>query len=88
MFDQDKEPHDTDTDENSEDYFDSEILDGMTTSRGELKLRSFNDRNRMRRSKSFSDDKHLQVKDSESFQFSTFGTSLVFTMFVLWTGFP
>ncbi|KAL5190076.1 Boron transporter 4 [Glycine soja] len=54
----DKEP-DTDTDGSSEDFYDAEILDEMTTNRGELKLRtvsSFNDRNH-----SFSEDRHTQV---------------------------
>ncbi|KAK7283066.1 hypothetical protein RIF29_12313 [Crotalaria pallida] len=57
----DHEPPATDTtDENSEeDYF--ERLDEMTTSRGELKHRSFNDRNRLHSNKSFNDDKQLQV---------------------------
>ncbi|CAL0327220.1 unnamed protein product [Lupinus luteus] len=55
------EPLVGDTDDNSEDdYFDAEKLDEMTTSRGELKLKSFNDRNRARSMKSFSGDKHLQ----------------------------
>lgn len=60
MFNQDKEP-DTDTDGSSEDFYDAEILDEMTTNRGELKLRtvsSFNDRNH-----SFSEDRHTQVND-------------------------
>ncbi|TKY74700.1 Boron transporter 4 [Spatholobus suberectus] len=57
----DKEPPDTDTEGSSEDYYDAEILDERTTSRGELKLRavsSFNDRNH-----SFSEDRHIQVND-------------------------
>ncbi|KAI4316291.1 hypothetical protein L6164_024285 [Bauhinia variegata] len=43
----DKETPDIDSDESSEDYYDAEILDEMTTNRGELKHRnlSFNDRN-------------------------------------------
>jgi len=54
LVDQDREPRDSDTDGSSEDYYDAEILDEMTTNRGELKLRtvSFNDRNR---SNSFND---------------------------------
>ncbi|XP_027190827.1 probable boron transporter 7 isoform X2 [Cicer arietinum] len=56
----DKEPHDSDTDGSSEDYYDAEILDEMTTNRGELKLRtvSFNDRNH---SNSFNEDRHIHV---------------------------
>ncbi|KAK7351401.1 hypothetical protein VNO77_10834 [Canavalia gladiata] len=58
----DKEPHDNDIDGTSEDYSDAEILDEMTTSRGELKLRtvSFNDRNHNGSSNSFNEDKHFQ----------------------------
>ncbi|CAJ1973746.1 unnamed protein product [Sphenostylis stenocarpa] len=50
---------DTDTDGSSEDFYDAEILDEMTTNRGEVKLRttsSFSDRNQ-----SFSEDRHIQV---------------------------
>jgi hypothetical protein len=54
MLDQGNGPVDGDTDGSSNDYYDAELLDEMTTSRGELKLRtvSTNDRNR---STSFSD---------------------------------
>ncbi|KAJ1410985.1 Bicarbonate transporter, C-terminal [Sesbania bispinosa] len=60
----DKEQRDSDTDGSSEDYYDAEILDEMTTSRGELKLRnvSFNERN----SNSFSEDRHCQVYPEDS----------------------
>ncbi|KAJ1415878.1 Bicarbonate transporter, C-terminal [Sesbania bispinosa] len=60
----DKEQRDSDTDGSSEDYYDAEILDEMTTSRGELKLRnvSFNERN----SNSFSEDRHFQVYPEDS----------------------
>ncbi|KAG4389319.1 hypothetical protein AAZX31_06G068100 [Glycine max] len=47
----DKEP-DTDTDGSSEDFYDAEILDEMTTNRGELKLRTVS---------SFSEDRQTQV---------------------------
>lgn len=59
-FYQDKEP-DGDTEGSSEDFYDAEILDEMTTNRGELKLRTvsnFHDRNQ-----SFSEDRHSQVND-------------------------
>ncbi|XP_020205446.1 probable boron transporter 7 [Cajanus cajan] len=54
-----KEQNGSDSDESSEDFYDAEILDEMTTNRGELKLRSvssFNDRNH-----SFNEDRHNQV---------------------------
>ncbi|CAL0305706.1 unnamed protein product [Lupinus luteus] len=59
-----KQPLVGDTDDNSEeDYFDAEKLDEMTTRRGELKLRSFNDsNNRIRSRKSFRYDQHIQGK--------------------------
>lgn len=53
MVNQDKEP-DTDTDGSSEDFYDAEILDEMTTNRGELKLRTVS---------SFSEDRQTQVND-------------------------
>nr|KYP36569.1 Boron transporter-like protein 2 [Cajanus cajan] len=59
MFNQEKEQNGSDSDESSEDFYDAEILDEMTTNRGELKLRSvssFNDRNH-----SFNEDRHNQV---------------------------
>ncbi|XP_061346275.1 probable boron transporter 7 [Gastrolobium bilobum] len=58
-----KEQNDSDTDGSSEDFYDAEILDEMTTNRGELKLRtvSFNDRNLSFSSNSFSEDRHFQV---------------------------
>ncbi|CAL5205047.1 unnamed protein product [Lathyrus oleraceus] len=63
----DKEPCGSDTEGSSEDYYDAEILDEMTTSRGELKLRavSFNDRNRSNsfndrnQSNSFNEGRHI-----------------------------
>lgn len=61
----DTEQNDTDTDGSSEDYYDAEILDEMTTNRGELKLRtvsSFNDRNL-----SFNDRNHSFNERNHSF---------------------
>ena len=59
----DKDSHDGDTDGSSEDYYDAEILDEMTTSRGELKLRaiSFNGRNHSfnGRNHSFNEERHI-----------------------------
>lgn len=50
-FIQEKESNDPDSDDmSSEDYYDAEILDKMTTNRGELKLRTVSRNN----SKSFS----------------------------------
>ncbi|RDX61435.1 putative boron transporter 7, partial [Mucuna pruriens] len=65
----DKEPHDSDTDGSSDDFYDAEILDEMTTNRGELKLRavsSFNDRNYSFSSTSFSEDRHAQVHPGDA----------------------
>jgi hypothetical protein len=69
MFDQEKDSlassdsHDT----SEEDYYDAEILDEMTTFRGELKFRTINqnDNNRsLNRSFTygFNEDRHVQVK--------------------------
>ena len=57
MFGQDKEANNDDS-ESTADYYDAEILDEMTTHRGELKLRtvSFNDRN-SDRNPSFHEDR-------------------------------
>lgn len=57
----DTEPHNADG--SSDDYYDEEILDEMTTNRGELKLRtiSFNDRNQASSSNSFKEDRYSQV---------------------------
>ena len=40
MSAQEKEPPDTIAEESNEEYYDAEILDEMTTHRGELKLRT------------------------------------------------
>lgn len=73
MFDQDNEPLLGDMDVNSEDYYGAEILDEMTTSRGEFKLRSISirDRNqsrsRSRSSYSFREDRNTQVNEQNPF---------------------
>lgn len=54
MSGQEKEPPDTITEENNEEYYDAEILDEMTTHRGELKLRTV----------SFNEERHFQVRET------------------------
>ncbi|TKY58163.1 boron transporter 6 [Spatholobus suberectus] len=53
----DKEPHDAESEKCSEDYYDAEILDEMTTHRGELKLRTVSRNNSRSFSHSFSEDR-------------------------------
>jgi len=71
---------DTDTVGSEEDFCDAEILDEMTTHRGELKLITTS------RNHSFSDDRHIHVNDFyRIFKVSIYCTCLVFTVFVWWT---
>lgn len=73
MFDQDNEPLLGDMDVNSEDYYGAEILDEMTTGRGEFKLRSISirdrnqSRNRSRNNYSFREDRNTQVNEQNPF---------------------
>jgi len=68
MFDQDKDvPTSTDNNSSEEDYYDAEILDEMTTNRGELKFRTVNQNdsrssNRGSFTYGFNEDRHIQVK--------------------------
>jgi boron transporter len=68
MFDQDKDARtSTDNDSSEEDYYDAELLDEMTTNRGELKCRTVNQNdsrssNRSSLTYGFNEDRHIQVK--------------------------
>ncbi|XP_027333119.1 probable boron transporter 7 [Abrus precatorius] len=55
----DKEPGDGDSEKSSEDYYDAEILDEMTTNRGELKLRAVSRNNSRSLSHSFNEDRQI-----------------------------
>ena len=63
MFDQDDDSRGTD--DNLGDYYDAEILDEMTTHRGELKLRTLTQKDRGNQTirYRFGEERQFQVKD-------------------------
>jgi len=61
MFDQDKDARTSPDNNSSEEYYDAEILDEMTTNRGELKFRTVN-QNDSSLTYGFNEDRHIQVK--------------------------